>query len=243
MNKHCREERRWSGNGFPTAVALCVLATLVPPAAVAISTTGEQLDMALRLKPRLDRGAEIFAMCAACHGQDGQGASDGSVPAIAGQSAPVLVKQIIEFRDDTRFNIRAQSFVAHYPLAPQELADVAAFVSNLPARQPAPARESPRAGDGATLFANLCASCHGPRAEGNVRARVPRLAGQHPEYLSRQLHDAAEGRRPSMSESHAPLLKELSSDDMNAIATYLAGVTPSAQPTRSIRGGDAGRPQ
>lgn len=43
------------------------------------------------------------------------------------------------------------------------------------------------------------ASCHGATAAGDNLKRVPRLAGQHPEYLLAQFYDIAEGKRPSSS--------------------------------------------
>jgi len=209
------------------ALALMLAAALGPTTSMAISESSEALDEALRLQPRLDHGAEIFAMCAACHGADGWGAPDGSVPAIAGQSIPVIVQQIVEFRFDARHSIRMQHFAdRHHLTTPQDLADVAGYVESLPPRQPAPLRKSPRAGQGASLFADFCANCHGARAQGNPAKRVPRLAAQHSEYLQEQLHDAAEGRRPSMGRDHARLLAPLSHDEVGAIAEYLASLAP-----------------
>lgn len=189
-----------------------------------MSTPSEEIAEALHLKPHLTHGAEIFEMCAACHGPDGHGAPDGSVPAIAGQPMRVIVKQIVEFRYDARLNVRMQHFVdRHHLTAPQELADVAAYVSSLPPRS-APAPETPQSERGARLFAGSCARCHGPQAQGN--AHVPRLAGQYAQYLDEQLHDGAEGRRPGMDPDHTRVLARLSSDDMEAICEYLAGLAP-----------------
>jgi cytochrome c553 len=222
------------------ALALTLAVVLAPTVSIAISETSEALDAALRLKPRLDHGAEIFDTCAACHGANGWGASDGSVPAIAGQSVPVLVQQVVEFQYDARHSIRMQHFTNRHHLAtPQDVADVAAYVESLPPRQPAPLRQNPRSGQGASLFADFCASCHGRRAEGNPARRVPRLAAQHPEYLQEQLHDAAEGRRPSMGRDHARLLTPLSRDEIDAIAEYLAGLSPAPLGARRPSGAEA----
>jgi cytochrome c553 len=221
------------------AAGLAPVALLISSGAVAMSTASAELDAALRLTPRLDHGAEIFDTCAACHGQDGHGVSDGSVPAIAGQFVPVIVKQIVEFRYNARLNVRMQHFVdRHHLAAPQDLADVAAYVSSLPPREGTRLAETPRLGQAANLFAGSCASCHGRRGEGSSSARVPRLAGQYAEYLNEQLHDAAEGRRPSMGPDHARLLTRLSSDDMDALARYLAGIALRGETTESRSGRD-----
>jgi len=207
------------------AVSACGLALLASFAAVAISTATEELNAALRLKPRLNHGAEIFDTCAACHGDNGRGAPDGSIPAIAGQPEAVIVKQIVDFRYDARFSIRMQHFVDHHHLvAAQDLADVAGYVSRLPPRQVSLASEGPDSELAQSLFASMCAGCHGPRGEGNASARAPRLAGQHAQYLTEQLQDAAQGRRPSMEPDHARVLARLSSDEILALSRYLEGL-------------------
>src|SRR5579885_820402 len=102
---------------FTVGAALALtLVALGPPASLAISETSQALDEALRLTPRLDHGAETFETCAPCHGTDGWGAPDGSVPAIAGQFVPVLVQQIVEFRYDARHSIRMQHFTDRHHL-------------------------------------------------------------------------------------------------------------------------------
>lgn len=209
------------------AVMLSVLATFRPAAVTGMSTQSETLADALNLRPHIEHGTELFETCAACHGADGWGASDGSVPAIAGQSASVLIKQIVEFRYDARHSIRMQHFTDRHHLAnPQDLADVAAYIESLPPRQPPPQSRNPQAAQGASLYENFCSRCHGQSAEGNQQARIPRLAAQHVEYLEDQLHDAAEGRRPSMGLDHARLLSKLTRSEIDALAAYLAATPP-----------------
>ena len=82
----------------------------------------------------------------------------------------------------------------------------------------------PEAGAGK---AAVCAACHGP--EGNsVNPAWPKLAGQHPGYLVKQIHDlkAAEKRRDALM---APIIAGLSDQDIEDIAAYYA--------TRSSTGG------
>lgn len=219
-----------SASWLVASLAFAATTAFLSAPAAAVSTANDEYTAALRLKPHPQHGQQIFELCAACHGSDGRGASDGSVPAIAGQYVPVLVKQLIDFRYDTRHAIRVQGFISHHQLTSQDLADVAAYVSALPPREPRPAPEAQNAAHGADIFDNLCAGCHGYSGEGSSATRVPRLAGQHPEYLAEQLRDASEGGRPSMERDHARVLRPLSVDDMNAIASYLAGVAPTSAP-------------
>ena len=62
-----------------------------------------------------------------------------------------------------------------------------------------------------------CASCHGKNGEGN--GEFPRLAGQHSAYIVKQLTVIQSALRaaPVM---HG-IVKELSRDEMEAVAAYL----------------------
>lgn len=204
------------------ALVLAASVVFVSAPAFAVSTADAEYSAALRLKPHPEHGAQLFELCASCHGRDGAGTSDGAVPAIAGQFVSVLVRQIIEFRYDARHSIRVQGFLSHHRLTPQDLADVAAYVSSLPPRQPPPASGTAQTTHGAALYGRLCTGCHGSNGEGSGGARVPRLAGQHAAYLAEQLRDAATGGRPSMEREHSSLLAQLSVDDMSDLAEYLA---------------------
>ncbi|MGH8257573.1 MAG: c-type cytochrome [Steroidobacteraceae bacterium] len=198
----------------------------MPVSAGAVSAADEEYAAVLRLKPRIAHGAKLFELCAACHGKDGDGSADGSVPAIAGQFMPVLVKQLIEFRYGERHSIRAEGFVADHRPNAQDLADAAAYVSSLEPRTPPVRNDLVQTAYGATLFENLCASCHGSRGDGDRGAHVPRLAGQHSEYLAEQMREATHGGRPGMERDHARLFAKLGIDDVNALARYLAEVAP-----------------
>ncbi len=69
----------------------------------------------------------------------------------------------------------------------------------------------------------VCAACHG--ADGNsVIALNPKLAGQHPDYLYKQLSNFKEGSRANGI--MAPMVQNLSEDDMHTIANFYAGQKP-----------------
>ena len=88
---------------------------------------------ALALTPDLKHGAQLFETCSACHGADGAGARDGTVPAIAGQHVSVLVKQLVDFRHDRRWDERMQNFASRHSLeGAQDLLDVASYAESLP---------------------------------------------------------------------------------------------------------------
>jgi len=70
-----------------------------------------------------------------------------------------------------------------------------------------------------------CTVCHGPGLRG--MGPVPTLAGRSPSYLVRQLYDMQHGNRNgAWTPLMAPVLANLSSDDLLAAAAYLTSLTP-----------------
>jgi cytochrome c553 len=189
---------------------------------------------AARLEPDLRRGAEFYQTCAACHGENGSGTPDGEVPSIAGQHGSVLLKQLTDFRHEQRRDERMQHFSdrKHLPGA-QELTDVAAYVASLPRFPPSAESigDGSSLGEGASVYFRACERCHGPLGQGNLLLRRPRLAGQHYDYLLRQLVDTAAGRRPGMDSAHVTRLKELSPAQLRGVADYLSRLSPDLSAT------------
>ena len=184
---------------------------------------------AVMLEPDLKRGAELFGTCTSCHATDGQGAADGSVPAIAGQHVSVIVKQLVDFRHDRRWDKRMRYFSRQHGLeGSQDLLDVAAYAESLPRGT----RIQQGPGDAANLqqgfvaYQRDCAGCHGPLALGDLRSVHPRLAGQHYRYLAKQLEETAAGVRPGMDEQHVRLIHQLSAAERTGVADYLSRLTP-----------------
>jgi cytochrome c553 len=189
------------------------------------ATKSRELDLVLARTPDPSHGAKLYETCAACHGTRGEGLSDGSVPAIAGQSFTVVAKQLVDFRSGRRSNRRMQHFADTTHLSySQEVADVAAYVSQLAPRAPPVPGVDAGAPRGSIVYIRKCERCHGAMAEGIEAGLAPRLAGQHTEYLVRQLTDAAAGVRPAMKQAHAGIIDSLSPDDIAAVAASLSSL-------------------
>jgi len=189
----------------------------------AASDASNEFAQALRSRPNLQHGAELFRDCAACHGTMGGGSEDGDVPRIAGQHFNVLVRQLVDYRHETRWDIRMEHYAGRRLLSdPQAIADVAAYASALDDRGPRGIGDGQYVSHGAALYAQRCAQCHGTSGQGNAKKLVPRLAGQHYEYLLRQMYDAVDGRRPNFSPSHVRLLARLERADLIGVADFLS---------------------
>jgi cytochrome c553 len=117
----------------------------------------------------------------------------------------------------------------------------AAFAAALAASPAAAQPDAASAGDvakGQTIAAGVCAACHG--ADGNSPIPVnPNLAGQHAEYLVKQLQNYKSGERnnPIMT----AIAAALSDADARDVAAYYAAQGPRPGFARDARLASAGR--
>jgi cytochrome c553 len=199
------------------------IAWILACSAFASPAITQEFDAVLARKPDLAHGADLFRTCAQCHGPNGDGADNGDVPRIAGQHFAVIVRQLVDYRHDVRWDIRMEHYAGRKLLDdPQALADVAAYISQLGGGD---ARDLGNGGlvrHGEAVYSMKCARCHGLMGEGSAKERIPRLAGQRYTYLLRQMYDAVDGRRPNFSRSHIQLLARLRRDDFVGVADFLA---------------------
>jgi len=203
---------------------LCaLLSSLAPCLAVSAPVAENEFELVLLATPDAVHGGSLFDTCAACHGATGEGAHDGTVPAIGGQHFKVIARQLVDFRHARRWDERMTHFANIRHLADaQDIADVATYISMLtPAGSPN-VGQGGLVAQGAQIYARACASCHGPDAEGSSVRAIPRLAGQHSQYLLKQMRDVLEGRRADYSPEHLLLFNRLHETEFNAVADYLS---------------------
>ena len=106
---------------------------------------------------------------------------------------------------------------------------VAAGLSGLAVQARAADPAKPDVNRGQAIATLVCASCHG--ADGNsTGGAYPKLAGQHPEYLVKQLMDfkiQPGAKQPARNNAiMAGMAAALSSQDMVNVAAYFAAQTP-----------------
>jgi cytochrome c553 len=165
-------------------------------------------------------------VCAACHGEGGR--SQAPVfPNLAAQVPLYTIAQLKDFRAQTR----AESDVQAYMWGVSALLDdatIKGLADYYASKPPAPGKAgNPKlVAMGRKLFdegvpargVRACASCHGDKAQG--AAVFPRLAGQHADYVFRQLKNFGTRLRP-----HGVLMKSetahMSELEMHAVAEYV----------------------
>lgn len=181
---------------------------------------------ALRLEGNAGAGeADYKAYCETCHLPQGVGNPHGAIPQLAGQHPTVIIKQLADIRSGLRDN------PTMYPSArkladAQALANVAAYIATLCVPRDSGKYEGPDAAKlmayGKVLYEKDCVQCHQPNGDGNREKFYPVVAGQHYQYLLRQMIDIRDGKRRN---SHPDMIRVIAKYDdaqLVAIAAYQA---------------------
>jgi cbb3-type cytochrome c oxidase subunit III len=149
-----------------------------------------------------EQGKALFAAtCVACHGAAGEGNPAMNAPALAGQQAAYLQRQLLNFRTGLRGTAPGDSGGAQMlPMAkalPDEAAvtAVADYLAGLPFVAARPTLGTADAAQGLKLYQSKCGSCHGGKGEGNLALNSPRLAGLSDSYLQTQFNNFKQGKR------------------------------------------------
>jgi cytochrome c553 len=196
--------------------------------AVAVLAAALGMNTVARAEGSAEAGRGKSAVCAACHGPDGNSANP-EWPSLAGQHASYIVAQLEAFTDGRRQN-PLMSPIAQ-PLSEEDRQDLAAYYS---AQTPAPREADPENLErGRKLYVGgdlergitACIACHGPTGQGNPLARYPAIAGQHASYTAATLGHYASGARSSdPNQIMRSIAARMSAEDIRAVSNYLQGL-------------------
>jgi len=183
--------------------------------------------------PRADEGKaedptvqRAIHVCAACHGEGGRSTA-AVYPRLAGQMPMYTIAQLKAFRDQKRAELDPQAYMWGVSALLDD-ATIAGLADYFAQQTPAPGvvRNPGRVNAGKKIFeeglpgkgVRPCASCHGDHAEG--ASVFPRLAGQHADYVLRQLTEFGTRLRP-----HGVLMKNetanMTPSEKRAVAEYV----------------------
>lgn len=216
----------------PAVLVSCAAALAL--AAVAPPVGGQQKAPAARSAapaakpPAAASYAQRFAgQCAACHGANGR-AEAPLTPVLAGQPSLYAATQLFLFREGRRSN-EAMTAVAK-TLTDDDLRGFSDFIGTLPP-VPAPAPATPpdptRMAKGRALAEqHKCVFCHGADLGGGQQ--VPRIAGQHEDYLRASLRGFQSGSRPGYTQAMTAAVSQVPVEDLDILAYYAARFTGAA---------------
>ncbi len=168
----------------------------------------------------VEAGRAKSAACAACHGPDGN-STNPAWPTLAGQTWRYVYLELKDFKEGRRSDPQMTPFAAN--LSRDDMLDLAAYYA---AQKPAAPAFKPDAGKiergRAKAAEALCTMCHLGGFKG--QNEIPRVAGQHPEYVVKQMQDFKAGRRTNDAGNMSAVSKTLSDADIDALAQYLASL-------------------
>jgi cytochrome c553 len=167
-------------------------------------------------------------VCSSCHGPGGHSVSS-TFPRLAGQQKAYLIAQLTAFRDHTRADPHAQTYMWGMAarLSDPTIAALAAYYSAQPPVTGTPDNSAAATAGGKLFAAGIpaegvpaCIACHGAKGQGN--GPIPRLAGQHRAYIERQLEAFASQARanPIMHQTS----KNLTAEQIRDAAAYVASL-------------------
>jgi cytochrome c553 len=154
------------------------------------------------------------ATCFVCHGDKGK-SNDPQFPSLAAQQSIYIVNQLNAFKSGERTNPAMQAKASK--LTAEDINNYGAYFA---VQQAAKAGGDPALVKKGKDKATVCLGCHGTSGEGN--GQFPRLAGQHPEYLTLQLTHFKNGTR--INGTMQALAGNLSEEDIKALAAYFASL-------------------
>ncbi|MDH0864149.1 c-type cytochrome [Mitsuaria sp. GD03876] len=209
-------------------------------ASTSTSTSTSAADGGPRpLRPLTNDTAERIQACTLCHGPQGRATPQGYFPRLAGKPAGYLFNQLQSFRDGRRHHALMAGLLRN--MSDDYLHEIAGYFAALDVPYPAPApsglttAQQARAerlvtqGDPSRKVP-ACTACHGSAMAGREPA-TPGLIGLPRDYLVGQLGAWRNGlRRAHAPDCMADVAKALSTDDIAAVASWLAARPAGAHP-------------
>jgi cytochrome c553 len=158
--------------------------------------------------------------CAHCHGTDGNSTSS-AYPSLAGQPRDYLYRQMKDFKEGRRKNSMMSPSIG--VLSDQDMQELAEYFSAQSLvrskfdANPAKVEQGKKISQEAQ-----CTTCHQAGFKG--LSEFPRLSRQKYPYIVKQLKDYRDGLRTNDNGVMAPTAKNLSDEQIEALAHYLASL-------------------
>ena len=164
------------------------------------------------------------ARCIACHGSDGMGYGNFSIPIIAGIPPVHIEEALYAYKDGARqcqhAPLMCQTVSA---LSDHEIGELAEYFGTQPREASEQEYDGTAAGRGQAVHERLCKACHVPPDDPDVADAlgIP-LHGQRSWYLRYALESYMDGSRENLLPAMADKLSRLQDGDVEALINYYA---------------------
>ena len=163
---------------------------------------------------------KLAETCAACHGPEGN-SQNPAFPILAGQTWRYIYIQLKDFKEGRRTDPIMSPMAAN--LSRDEMIALGNFFAAQKAKPIGFKADGARVATGKKISdAVLCPMCHLGGFVG--QNEIPRVAGQHPEYVRKQLHDFKARKRTNDAGNMTSVAGTLSDDDIENLAQYIANL-------------------
>lgn len=165
-----------------------------------------------------------LALCAACHGADGNSTLKG-IPSLAAQPKLFLETQLVLIREGVR-DIPSMKGMLN-GVSDAEVTALAKYYADKPLASVPTDKDAEVFARGGKLAEGMrCGICHLPTYLG--REQIPRLAGQREDYLLLSMQQFRNNQAIGRDSNMAASVYGVSDQDLQDISYYLARLTPPA---------------
>ncbi|NYT52485.1 MAG: cytochrome c4 [Candidatus Vesicomyosocius endoextente] len=186
----------------------------------------------------VDKGEALAITCVACHGVHGNSVV-AAFPKLAGQGEGYLLKQLEDFKSNTRQDVIMKGIVAS--LTENDMENLAAYFSKQTITQGVIVK-SANIDLGKKLYRGgnkrksitACIACHGPTGAGIPSAKFPALTYQNTTYIAKQLINFRQDAYNTQMDTSEPersndyegmmrnITKYLSNAEIEAVSQYIS---------------------
>ncbi len=171
-------------------------------------------------------------VCSGCPQVTGESISS-KYPKLAGQQKDYLIVQLSDFKSHQRKDQLGIKYMWGFThLTTAQIDEIATYFSEQVPMQGKGTDSEEMIARGEKIFlwgkseqgVIACTACHGKNAQG--RREIPRLAGQHSDYIIKQIEVFTKTEQRPRGAVMKEVIHLLTLDEINAVAYYLASLNP-----------------
>jgi len=168
----------------------------------------------------MQAGKVTAAVCAACHGEDGNAAVPG-YPSLAGQTWRYIYMQLKDYKEGRRSHPIMTAMASN--LSRAEMTNVANYFASFPLKPNGFVADEAKVKLGkAKADETLCTMCHLGGFSG--QNEIPRVAGQQYDYVVEQLRNFKARTRTNDAGNMTSVAQTLSDADIENLGHYISSL-------------------